>query len=98
MPNIKSIVSTVVSEFSLLLQDGKHQSYDYRADIVCKGESEPVFVQLRLEGDGLAVWCSGMAGPDGDKDLENEIYDTVRPLPIVRQTIKEINERADNRG
>ena len=94
MPNIKSIVSTVVSEFSLLLQDGKHQSYDYRADIVCKGESEPVFVQLRLEGDGLAVWCSGA----GAKDLENEIYDTVRPLPIVRQTIKEINERADNRG
>jgi hypothetical protein len=96
MPNIKSIVSTVVSEFSLLLHDGKHQSYDYQADIVCKGEEEPVNVKLRLEGDGLSVWVSGAPTKQENQEIENEVYFTVRPLPIVRQTIWDINKRADD--
>lgn len=95
MPNTLSLVATTVSEFSLLLQESEQDTYEYRSEVVCKGESEPIHLKLILAGDGLAVWASGCPTKEQDKEVEDAIYDAVRHLPIVRHTIKVINQRAD---
>jgi len=95
MPNIVSLVATAVSEFTLLVDESEQDSYEYQADVVCKGESEPVCLKLLLEGDGLSVWVSGCPTPEQNQEVEDAIYDAVRFLPIVKSAIKAINLRAD---
>jgi hypothetical protein len=95
MPNTLSLVATAVSEFTLLIQDCEQDSYEYRSEVVCKGESEPVYLKLLLEGDGLSVWVAGCPTQEQNKEVEDAIYDAVRPLPVVKQAIQTINRRAD---
>ena len=87
MPNT-SLISTVSSEFSVYLGDCEQQSYDFSLE-VGKKDAESTHVRLLLEGDGLSLWCS-------DASVEDELYNAVRGLPIVRHTIRAINRRADD--
>jgi len=96
MPNIKSIISTVASEFSIYLGDCKQQSYDFNIEVATAGEETTTTVRLLLQGDGLAVWVNNKAFETADAgSLEDDIYRAIRDLPIVKQTIKDINLRAD---
>ena len=98
MPNTKSIISTVVSEFSLYLADCQQDSYDFNIEVRPKGDEVTTFVRLLLQGDGLAVWVNGEAYSTADLgSLEDEIYRAVRSLPVVLRTITDINLRADRR-
>ena len=54
MPNTKSIVATVVSEFTLYLGDCKQDSYDFNIEVRPAGDLNTTFVRLLLQGDGLA--------------------------------------------
>lgn len=99
MPNTASIVSTVVSEFSLYLADCQQDSYDFNIEVRPKGDEVTTFVRLLLKGDGLAVWVNGGDYSTADLgSLEDEIYRAVRSLPVVLQTIMAINLRADRRN
>jgi hypothetical protein len=96
MPNSKSIVSTVVSEFTLYLSDCHQDSYDFNIEVRPAGDLNTTFVRLLLQGDGLAVWVNGEAYSTADLGLlVDDIYRSVRDLPVVVHTIKEINFRAD---
>lgn len=96
MPNNKSIVATVASEFSLYLADCQQDSYDFNIEVATLGEEGSTNVRLLLQGDGLAVWVNGASYDTADLgSLEDDIYRFVRDLPVVVQTIKGINLRAD---
>lgn len=96
MPNRASIVATVISEFSLYLQDCQQDSYDFNIEVRPAGDLNTTFVRLLLQGDGLAVWVNGEAYSTADLgSLEDDIYRSVRNLPIVQRAIDEINARAD---
>lgn len=99
MPNSKSIISTVASEFSIYLGDCQQQEYDFNIEVATMGEGATTAVRLRLRGDGLAVWVNNDLCDLATQDtLEGEIYRAVRDLPVVKQTIKAINARADRQG
>jgi hypothetical protein len=89
MPNT-SIISTVCSEFSIYLGDCEQQSYDFNLEVAQK-EAESIHVRLRLEVEGLGVWVAGNV----DDNLEDELYNTVRGLPIVKNALREIRRRLD---
>lgn len=98
MPNTKSIVATVISEFTLYLGDCQQDSYDFNIEVRPAGDLNTTFVRLLLQGDGLAVWVNGEAYSTADLgSLEDDIYRSVRDLPVVKRTINEINLRADRR-
>ena len=99
MPNTKSIVATVVSEFTLYLGDCQQDSYDFNIEVRPAGDLNTTFVRLLLQGDGLAVWVNGEAYSTADLgSLEDDIYRSVRDLPVVKRTINDINLRADRKG
>ena len=96
MPNTQSIISTVVSEFSLYLADCRQDSYDFNIEVATQGNDEPTAVRMRLEGDGLSVWVNGKAyDMAAIGELQDAIYRAVRDLTVVKETIKQINLRAD---
>jgi len=96
MPNTASIISTVASEFSLMLADCPQQAYDFSIEIRPKGDEVTTFVTLLLEGDGLSCWVDGEKhGKPDASELEQDVYTAIRSLPIVCRTIREINLRAD---
>jgi hypothetical protein len=98
MPNTKSILATVISEFTLYLGDCQQDSYDFNIEVRPAGDLNTTFVRLLLQGDGLAVWVNGEAYSTADLgSLEDDIYRSVRDLPVVKRTINEINLRADRR-
>jgi hypothetical protein len=90
MPNT-SLISTVCSEFSIYLGDCEQQSYDFNLEVAQKGQEESIHVRLRLEVEGLAVWVAGNV----DDALEDELYNAVRGLPIVRNALQQIRRRLD---
>ena len=96
MPNT-SIISTVASEFSIYLSDCEQQSYDFNIEVRPKGHEVTTFVRLLLRGDGLAVWVNSGQYETADLgSLEDELYRTIRDLPIVKATIEAINRRHDD--
>jgi hypothetical protein len=92
-----SIISTVASEFSLMLDNSELDCYDFNIEIHTKESHEDAtHVRLKLEGDGLSVWLNGESYDTVRRDtLEDELYVAIRGLPIVKATIRAINERAD---
>lgn len=89
MPNT-SLISTVCSEFSIYLGDCEQQSYDFNLEVAQK-EGESIHVRLHLEVEGLSVWVAGPV----DDSLEDELYNAVRGLPIVKNALREIRHRLD---
>lgn len=99
MPKTSSIISTVASEFSLMIMGSRLPSYDFQIEVGSSDGSEPVSVTLLLAGDGLACWVDGYKhGKPQSPDLEQAVYEAIRHLPIVQQTIRDINIRADRSG
>ncbi len=96
-PNTASIIATVASEFTIYLGDCEQQSYDFNIEVRPKGDEVTTFVRLLLKGDGLAVWVnSAQYETAALGELEDNIYRTVRDLPIVKATIEAINRRHDD--